>query len=1097
MNRQTKSQRTLILNFILSILVCLGLSQAGYAQFDTAAVLGTVRDESGAILPGATVTLTHTETAITATTITDEHGDYQFLNVKIGTYRIAAAMPSFATATIEPVRITVNARQRVDFTLKVGEVATSIEVAAAAALVEADTSDRGQTINRQQVVELPLNGRAYADLALLTAGVRRSSLATAGAPRDASFNVNGLRSTFNSFQLDGVDNNAYGTSNQGFSNQVVQVSPDAAAEFKVQTNNMSAEFGRSGGAVVNAALKSGTNEFHGNLYEFIRNTKLNAVGFFKPLGGVKPVLIRNQFGFTFGGPIIRNRTFFFMDYEGFREVQKQVQFATLPTQEDRQGIFNVPIRNPLTGEIFANGIIPPDQISPFARKVLSDLPAPTGPGRASNFQSLPRDRNNNDKGDVKIDHMVNTKVSAFGRISHRKVNIFTAPNIPGPSGNGGNGFTRVLNQQVAGGFTYTRTPTSLLEFRLGISRTRAGKEPPLIGGPSMLAVYGITGLPEDPKLRGGLTAQTIGGFSLLGRQATNPQWQHPFVINPRVNYTWIVRRHTLKAGFEFQRIHTEVQDVNPLYGRDTYTGAFSRPLGGTASTTIYNMADFLFGARSQYALVNFFVAEMRQRMYFGYLQDDFKLNPKLTLNLGLRYEFATPQWEAQNRLTNFDPKTNSLIPARSGSLADRALVQPDRNNFAPRVGFAYSLSARTVIRSGYGVSYVHFNRSGGGNILAINGPQVVIATIDQTPSSPNFRTTQQGYPIGLVDPANFDPLKSTISYLIKDTRTGYVQSWFLSIQRQLGQQMVFDIAYIGNRSQKLLLFGDFNQARPNNPGETVPLQQRRPIPTFAAISTGFPAGWSTYHAMQVKFERRATTGLFLLNSFTWSKSLDNVSQALEDPNGNSANPQNIRDLRAEKAVSAYDQPITNVTSLVWQLPVGKGRRFGPSLPAIVDGMIGGWLVSAINNMWSGQPINLRYDPSAAFQVTAILPAWLGGTSPRPNIIGNPVTPEEQRTINNYLNSATVQAPTDPSRPFGNAGRNIARSHPFYQLDLGVHKDFPLPRESMRFQVRAEFFNLLNKTNFRAAEGNRSSAAFGTIRSTFDARQIQLALKLYF
>lgn len=1082
---------------ILLLLLCMVACQAALGQFDTAVVLGTVRDATGGVIPGAKVMLTNTATGISSTATTDENGNYQFFNVKIGTYRVAAEMTGFSTAVADDVPVTVNARQRVDLLLPVGAVTETVEVIGAAKLVETDSSERGQVIHTQQIVELPLNGRAYSDLTLLTTGVRRSSLASVGAPREGSFNVNGLRSTYNNFLLDGVDNNAYGTSNQGFSNQVIQPSPDGVAEFKVATNNMSAEFGRSGGAVINASLKSGANEFHGSAWEFVRNTRLNAVGFFKPRSG-KPTLHRNQFGLTFGGPIVRNRTFFFLDYEGFREIAKSVSFSSLPTLNDRSGTFDKAVRNPLTGETFpANTPIPASRISAFAQKVMADLPPPNGPGRSNNFQTLVRDKNFNDKFDVKIDNQFNSKMSGFVRLSHRKVNIFNEPTIPGLSGGGGNGFTRVLNQQLAGGFTYTVTPASLLEFRLGLSKTRAGKEPPSIGGPSMRELYGISGLPEDRRLTGGLTAQNIAGFSGLGRQATNPQWQHPFVVNPRVNYSWIVRRHALKAGYEFQRIHTEIQDVNPLYGRDTYSGTLSRPAGGPADNATYNLADFLLGLRSQYALVNFFVAQYRQRLHFLYLQDDFKITPKLTLNLGLRYEYATPQWEAENRLSNFDPGSNSMVRARGGSLAERSQMNPDRNNFAPRVGFAYSVTPKTVIRSGYGISSIHFNRSGGGNILAINGPQVVIATIEQRPGDANFRTTQQGYPEGLAVPQNFDPLQSTVSYLPRDTRTGYVQNWFFSLQREIAGETLFDVAYVGNRAVKLLLFGDFNQARPNGPTEAAPLQQRRPISSFAAISTGFPAGWSNYHGLQVRLERRAVKGLYLLNSFTYSKAMDNVSQALEDPNGNSANPQNVRNLRAEKSVSAYDQTVTNVTSLVWHVPLGKGRRFGAKLPPLVDGLVGGWQLSAINNMWSGQPMNLRYSPPDLFKVTADLPAWLGGTSFRPNVTGEPVTPKGQRTIDNYLNRDNVQIPSDRSQPFGNAGRNVARSHAFYQLDLGIQKDFPLPREGMRLQFRSEFFNTLNKTNFRPANGDRSSAAFGTIRSTFDPRQIQFALKLYF
>src|SRR6185369_9902190 len=292
--------------FSIAALVVL-FSTAAYAQFDTATVLGTVRDSNGAVLPGVNVTLKNIDTGFTATTPTDNDGNYQFTNVRIGNYRVSAEKAGFSVAVAENVNATVNARQRVDLTMQAGSVNESVTVTAAAQLLETDSSVRGQVIQRQQIVNLPLNGRSYANLALLTPGVRESSqngITTAG--REAAFNVNGLRNTVNNFLLDGVDNNAYGTSNQGFSSQVVQVSPDAIAEFKVQTNTYSAEFGRSGGAVINASYRSGTNQFHGSLWEFHRNTVLNAVGFFKPAGGQKPPLIRNQFGFTFGGPIVKD-----------------------------------------------------------------------------------------------------------------------------------------------------------------------------------------------------------------------------------------------------------------------------------------------------------------------------------------------------------------------------------------------------------------------------------------------------------------------------------------------------------------------------------------------------------------------------------------------------------------------------------------------------------------------------------------------------------------------------------------------------------------------------------------------------------------------
>ncbi|MFN7921135.1 MAG: carboxypeptidase regulatory-like domain-containing protein [Bryobacteraceae bacterium] len=1085
---------------VASLALCLN------AQFETSVVLGTIRDASSTAVPGANVTLRNVETGIEASTTSNETGDYLFLNVKIGLYRVTAEKAGFTKATADNVKVTVNARQRVDFSMQVGQVNETITVTEGVIAVESDSTDRGLVVGRRQIVDLPLNGRNYSDLALLATGVRRSDYAVANPPREGAFNVNGQRSIFNNFLMDGVDNNAYGTSNQGFSNQVVQLSPDAVGEFKVVTGLPSAEYGRSSGAVINATMKSGTNQVHGTAWEYLRNTDLNAAGFFKPANG-KPVLQRNQFGFTLGGPIKQNKAFFFADYEGFRERQKFVVFSSLPTLDDRRGLLSIPVRNPVTGETFAaNTPLPLDRLSPFAKKVLEELPAPNAgvaSSRSSNYRNLRSDRNNNDKMDLKLDGQLNSRMTAFIRASHRKSNYFQAPEVPGASGGGGNGFIRVLNQQIAGAWTYNVTPASLLEVRVGISRTRAGKEPPAIGGPSMLSQYGITGLSEDPRLTGGLTAQEVSGFTAFGRQTTNPQWQHPFIYDPKVVYSLVRGGHSLKMGYEYQRIHTEVQDVNPLYGRDIYGGQYSRPAGSpnpsATDSASYNLADFIFGARSEYQLVNFFIAQYRQVMNYAYFQDDWKLSPKVTLNLGMRYEYATPQWEANYKLSNFDPVTNKLIPASSGSISQRAQVNPDRNNFAPRLGIAYNINPKTVIRSGYGVSYIHFNRAGGGNLLAINGPQVVIAAIAQRPGDTGFRTTQQGYPTGLTDPSKFDPLAANISYIPRDTRTGYVQTWSLSVQREILPNTILDLGYVGNKSTKLIVFGDYNEARPNRVGESASIQARRPDQSWSAITVTWPGAFANYHALQARLERRLAGGLYLLNSFVWSKAIDNTGQALEAQGGSGgrSSPQSFYNLGAEKAVSDFDQTLNNTTSVLYGLPFGKGRKYLSSAPGAVDAVLGGWQVSFINNLWSGNPVNLSYTPAAAFQVSQTLPDWRGGISYRPNVTGPILFPDGQRNQDNYIDPAKVLVPTDQSQPFGNAGRNIARRPGLAQMDLGLSKTFALPREGTSLQFRAEAFNLTNRTNFGNPNVNRSGGGFGQIRSTFPARQVQFALRFAF
>jgi Carboxypeptidase regulatory-like domain/TonB dependent receptor/TonB-dependent Receptor Plug Domain len=1065
------------------------------AQFETAAVVGTLRDASGAIVAGARLTLTNLETGVTTERSSDAAGNYEFFNVRIGRYVVAADKAGFSVAVVDDVQVTVGARLRVDITMAVGQVTETVEVRAAAVQLQTDSSERSQVISGEVTRALPLNGREYSQLALLSPGVRLSALNTGGfTPREGSFNVNGLRSTFNNFLIDGVDNNAYGTSNQGFSNQVMQPSPDAVAEFKVVTNNMSAEYGRSAGATINVAYASGTNRLRGSVWDFVRRTDFNATGFFKPASGQKPRFDRDQFGGVVGGPLVKNRAFFFADTEFFRQDRSQPAASTIASATQRQGLLAVDVVHPLTGVRYPAGT--PIPMTAFARKVLSELPAPTSAGAANNYVVDQLFENATDKAGGKLDVVVNPRLSLFGRVGWRDVDIFDNPSIPLPSGGGGNATTYVENTQVAAGATYTPAGTSLLEFRFGWSATTAGKDPAALGQPSALQAYGIPGLPDDPRVAGGLPSQLITGYSDLGRQATNPQWQYPTVVNPKINYSWLLGRHSFKTGYEYQRILTEVQDVNPLYGRDQYAGQFTRP-AGAAANTIYNLADFMFGLRSTYALSNILVAKLQQDMHFGYVQDDWRVNDRLTINLGLRYEFATPWVEENNVLSNWSPRTRSMVLARDGSLKDRSTISPDTNNLGPRLGLAYTPFDKTVLRGGYGVSYVHFHRAGGANVLPINGPQVINAVVVQTPATADFRTTDQGYPSGLTDPSRFNPLAANITYMPEDYRSSRVQSWYGSVQRELRDGLLVDLAYVGNRADGLLLFANFNQAAPNNAAGTIPLQQRRPIPEFADITYAFNGGKSRYHAFQGKLDWRLGRALTLMTSLTLSQTKDNGAGSLENPNGNFPAPQNFHDLDADFGLSGYHQPYNSTTTLVWDLPVGRGRRFLADAPLALDVLLGGWQLAGVNTFAAGDPVTLTYVPAPGFQVSGIQQDFRGANNYRPNVTGPVLVPSGSRTVQNYLNRDAVVLPSDPSQPFGNAARNSIRGPRFWSLDVQATKRVPMPWSSGGLELRVEAFNLLNRSNFRAPNGNRSALAFGTITSTYDPRIVQLAAKLSF
>lgn len=1069
---------------------------AALAQFDTGAVLGTVYDANRGPVTAAPVQIEDIRKGVKYSAKSSDQGTYEFLAIPIGRYKLNVSAPGFRPQASQEFEVTIGARQRVDFKLELDSVQTSVQVSAEVSLLQTDSSDRGQTIAAAQIKELPLNGRAYSELIYLSSGIVRTPSSGIGSTqREASFSVNGLRSTANNFLLDGLDNNYFGTSNQGFSNQVVQPPPDAVAEFRVITNNTSAEFGRAGGATINASLRSGTNEFHGGVWHFFRNTELNAVGFFRPNTG-RPIQNQNQFGAALGGPIVKNKTFFFADYEGYREVNSSVSFATLPNTAQRSGNLGVPLRNPITGTLYPNGVIPQSDIIPYARAILGSLPENTSAAAANNLQTLRRVTDSRDKGDAKVDHYLNERLRGFFRFSKSRFDVFDPGQFPGLAGGNGNGFQFVPLTSYAGGVTWTVNANSIVEARLGYSRSEAGKDPPLVGGPSMQELFGIPGLPTDKRYTGGITAETLVGFTSYGRQATNPQYQHPKLWNPKVNVTRVAGRHTLRTGIEYQWLGVETLDVSPMIGRNTYTGLFSVPVGTTATAAtqgLYSLADFMFGARNTYQLVNPGIVNHRQQSLFAYIQDDFKLNSKITLNLGLRYEVVTPFYERDNLLSNFDPKTNTILKAKSGSIYDRALVNLDKNNFGPRLGIAWNLAPKTVLRAGYSLGFNSFNRTGT-SYLAYNGPRFVLASAAQTPGTPGFLNTQQGFPADFTASEKFNPRQSTVQYYDPNAPWGEVHSWFFSVQRELPLGIVVDLGYVGNRGDKLISINDINQARPNRFDENLNIEARRPNQAYSSISGSVADGFSNYHGLQIKVEKRSNSGLYFLNSFTWSKALDNSSQAFDNSNGNGTSYQDVYAPLNDKGLSNYHRKFNNITSIVYELPFGKGKQFMGSAPKALDLLLGGWQINSIVNLRSGEPFNLTYTAGARSQVAPFL-TLLGFNVFRPNVSGDPLLPEGQRSVGQYLDRSKVSLPQH-FEPFGNAGRNIGIGFAFYQTDLGVSKRFALT-ERFGLQFRAEAFNAFNRSNFRAPNANVSALNYGTITSAYDARQLQLALKLQF
>ncbi|MBS1801179.1 MAG: TonB-dependent receptor [Acidobacteria bacterium] len=1134
--------------WIFTVVAVLALSGIpALAQFESASVLGYVRDASGAAVPGANVTLTNIGTSIKQVKQTDAEGKYEFPSVQIGNYQVLAEAQGFDKARTETFTVQTNARQRVDVNLKAGSVTSEVTVTSAAQLLDTETSSHSTVIGTKQVEDLPLNGRSYADLVLLVPGARKSLIEnTTTSSREGSFNINGLRSAFNNYLLDGLDNNNYGTSNQGFANENIPPSPDAVNEFRVETNNYSAEYGRSPGAVINASVRRGTNQFHGRAWDYVRNTSFNAIGPFLATGATKPKFIRNQFGGTFGGPIWKDHTFFFADYEGVRQIfNNPSASSTLPSNNQRNGLFYlndnatnpsnaIPLQNPITGKKYL-GQIPTADMTPFARAVIGALPTANNSAILSNNYAItPRGIINDDKGDGRVDHTFNDRWTIFGRYSQHQGYIFDPPSIPGRAGGNSNGNVNIKNKNIAGGVTWTIAANKLLDVRFGWSKNEGGKFPIGQGQSSMLVENGITdGLPTDPLVVRSLNAQSVTGYSQFGAQPSNPQFQNPTIYNPKGNFTWIKSKHSMKFGYEWQAVNTVLNDFNPSYGQDNYQGQYAADKstngGNPASTTIaagapslssqlqqaQNLADFMFGNRSAYSITTYAVVNLRQRYNFMYFQDDIKVSPKLTINAGLRYEIVTPQYEKDNRLSNFDPATKSLIHARNGGVYSRSLVNTPLNNWAPRFGFAYSADDKTVIRGGYGIVYTQWNRAGGENNLTYNGPDVVNANIspqvaptaaalcvnDTQLQSACFRQTQQGYASNLTTAAYFNPLNVLSRYIPKNFKTGYVQQYQFGVQRQLPYGITADLAYVGNKSTHMQILGDYNQGTPcRGAGCATTLQPRRPISNFAGIEVAYGGGTANYNSLQFKLEKRASKGLYLLNSFTWSRYFDISSGHLETSNGDTSRV-NFANPSRDYGPGGYDQPLADTLSVVYDLPYGHGHQWGGSSGRLVNTVLGGWQLTLINTMTSGLPLNVTYslansNPMYVSDLVNYRPYRVAGQP----LYGTTKT-KTATALSGYFNGSAFLLPTDASitsaDPWGNSSRNLARSNAFYQADLGLHKAFPLWSDSSNLDFRAEAFNVLNKVNYMGSNTTFGSSSFGQITTAFPARQLQLAAKFIF
>jgi len=1073
----------------LILLLCFLVASA-FAQVDTATIVGAVRDPSGAAVPSATITFLETSTGIRASVHPDAGGNYASPPLRVGTYKVIAEAAGFKTETRENILLRVQDRINLDFEMAVGAVSENVVVSAEAPVVQSETSSLGQVISSNQITELPLNGRDYIQLATLTTGVVRTSSGTNGNTGGAStgglnsFVSNGARGTLNNFILDGIDNNS--NDNGGV---ILRTSVDALQEFKIQTNSFSAEFGRSGGAAINAVIKSGSNAYHGSAFEFFRNSAMDARDFFEDPSAKKASFKQNQFGATVGGPIRKNKLFWFGDYQG-TVIRNPLTFvSSVPDAAQRTGDFsgagNPTIYDPSTydpatntRQPFAGNMVPSNRIDPTAQGIMNLYPLPTEPGKLrNNYVTSPIEQDRIDQGDFRGDYNMSTADQLFLRYSMSgRTDVRPAP-LPGLANGGGsstgNGFEDTMGASL--GYTRSFTPSTLNEFRVGFNYVHIRRGVPLGGNKLPPDDLRVAGVPDNPPTNG-LTLFAPNGYRRVG----DPQYAPTILSSEERQITDVVSlirgRHTIKLGAEFRWSQFNIFQLASPRGTFTFTGRFTQnPADGDGGISL---ADELLGIPQTTTISSLMNLGNRQHVPSFFVQDDFKVSSHFTLNLGLRYEYVSPLVEVNNKQSNFDYSTGGIIVANQNG-ASRGLIDVDHLNFAPRIGFAWSPfgNAHTVIRSAFGMFYSGQEiRTAAPLQLAYNVPfyyQPFFISDGITP----LVTVAQGFPP--LDPTKaVDPPVTSADQRLK---TPYYEQWNFAIQQQLPSAVAVELAYAGSKGTHLQVLTDQNQVVLPGPGD---VQSRRPYPDFGPFSSIQNRGNSTYHSLQFKVEKRYTHGLSFLSAFTFSKAINDLPEiCCAQPF-----PQNTHDLIPEKGLADFDQRLRWVFSFDYELPFGKGRKYLTSSRAM-DLAFGGWHLGGILSMASGFWFTptLGYDPSNTGSQGLV----------RTDRIANGNLPSGQRDPSLWFDINAFPFPADFT--FGNAGRNILEGPGQKILDGSIRKEFAIT-ERQRLEFRAEFFNMLNHPNFAQPDNyiDDGPGSAGVITSlAVPMRQIQFGLKYRF
>ncbi len=1122
------------------LLLCL-LAVMATAQSFTGAISGTIKNANNEVITGAEVVITQVQTNKQVTVMTNSEGFYISPPLAVGEYRVEAKMIGFRRAVRSGLTIQIQQTLGVDFSLEIGAVADSVEVTAAQPVLETTSSVLGKVVDNRRILDLPLNTRNVYSLIYLTPGVSGS---IGNNYNSMSYSVNGARPTMMDTVIDGVTA-SFPTVN-GFTGISVFPSVDAIQEFKVMGATYPAEFGRSLGSVLNVVFKSGTNQFHGSAYEFLRNSVFDANNFFENRAGRKlGSFKRSQFGGHATGPIIRDRTFFMGSYEGLRARSFATSIRTVPTLEQRQGDFSktlnqagalIRIFNPFTTRAsgsgfvrdqFADNKIPANLLDPVALNILKYYPLPNQPGDANtganNYVASGSTQLNLDNYDFRVDHRISEKQTFFARYSHRYTEDVPlkafSEELTIAEG-------RVIQENRARNFVaeYTNTLSASTVFtgRIGFARTLfvfsnqgLGFKPSSLGLPA--AIDSVVDRQMFPAI-------SVSGMTGLGGNdhRFNAFMSYPFVAS----LTQSKGKHNLKYGGEVRLIRVNVWEARNAGQFSFNAGMTQGPNPNAASSSAgYGFASFLLGTGTTgNVLIQGWKNVAAQSFYYaGYAMDDWRITNKLTLNLGVRYDYDSPRTERYNRMNYFDPNAVSPLaskvpqfPNLKGGVvfvgvngAPRHQYFKDTNNLAPRLGLAYQVNDKTVVRAGYSHIFGPSNQAAQGTVGPF-GFRTEYPWQSTNDGITPFNLLRNPYPLGFRPlPGAADGLLTQVGAnlqaVLQDTVTPWSQQWNLNIQRQLPGQISLEVAYVGTRGLQLSRNGegglDLNQLDPkylslgsqlnqlvDNPffgqgtggffasRQIARGQLLRPFPQFTSIIPLYSSGNSSnYHALQVSFGKRLSKGLLIDGNYTWAK---NIEENL--------NHQDSYNIRASRALADIDIAHRFVISYLYELPFGKGRRFGGSAPGVLDAIIGGWQFNGITTFQSGTPLSISANNTAGL----FNPLTRPNTNGRDPRLDGPV---DQR-LNKYFDTSVYSQPAPFT--FGNVGATVnLRNDGIRSFDLSLFKQFT-PIERMRVQFRVEALNAFNTPRFGGPNTSVTSTTFGQITSQANTpRQLQFGLKL--